>query len=79
MNKILVSDVYTLKNLFKISTGDEAAVFDSHITQLQDHEVLKIAHIGNDKAYSFIVKTCKLGNTSYLIRILTCLLIYSFN
>jgi hypothetical protein len=50
MNKILVSDVYTLKNLFKISTGDEEAIFDAHITQMQDHEVLKIAHIGNDKA-----------------------------
>lgn len=50
MNKILVCDVYTLKHLFKISTGDDAAIFDSHITQLQDHEVLKIAHIGNDKA-----------------------------
>jgi hypothetical protein len=60
MNKILVNDVYTLKNLFKISTGDEEAIFDAHITQMQDHEVLKIAHIGNDKALSFIVKTCKL-------------------
>ena len=34
MNKILVCDVYTLKNLFKISTGDEEAIFDSHITQM---------------------------------------------
>ncbi len=50
MNKILVCDVYTLKHLFKISTGDEEAVFDSYITQHSDHELLKIAHIGNDKS-----------------------------
>lgn len=31
MNKIFVSDVYSLKNLFKIDTGDEDAMFGSHI------------------------------------------------
>ena len=31
MNKIIVCDVYSLKHLFKIDTGDEDAMFDSYI------------------------------------------------
>jgi hypothetical protein len=58
MNKILICDVYTLKHLFKIATGDEEAIFDSHISQQADHEVLKISHTGNDSKLTFTVQSC---------------------
>jgi hypothetical protein len=51
MNKIVVCDVYTLKHLFKITTGDEEAIFDSFIekNEADQSEVFKVAHIGEDK------------------------------
>ena len=54
LNKIIVCDVYSLKHLFKIDTGDEDAIFDSNIQVFpvpnsNDRHELRIAHIGEDK------------------------------
>ncbi len=55
MNKIIVCDVYTLKHLFKLDTGDEDAIFDCSTCvypslqpgKSERHE-LRIANIGCD-------------------------------
>ena len=66
MNKILVCDVYTLKHLFKISTGDEEAIFDSHITRQADYEILKMAYTGNDPKLTFTVQSCMKHHISFV-------------
>ena len=55
LNKIIVCDVYSLKHLFKIDTGDEDAMFDSRVQvfpvpNTHDRHELRIAHIGEDKS-----------------------------
>ena len=47
LSKIIVCDVYTLKHLFKINTGDENAVFDAVIETSAEKDELKIIHIGD--------------------------------
>jgi hypothetical protein len=65
MNKIIVCDVYSLKHLFKIDTGDEDAIFDSHVQVIpvpgtHDRHELRIANIGIDNKNSFTVQNCTL-------------------
>jgi hypothetical protein len=63
MNKIIVCDVYSLKHLFKLDTGDEDAIFDSHVQVIpvpggHDRHELRIANIGDDEKNSFTVQNC---------------------
>lgn len=56
INKIIVCDVYTLKHLFKIETGDDDAIFDSYLQMVGEgrHE-LRIAHTGEDDKKTFTI------------------------
>jgi hypothetical protein len=65
MNKIIVCDVYSLKHLFKIDTGDEDAMFDSHIEVFPvpgspDRHELRIANIGCQDKSTFTIQNCKI-------------------
>jgi hypothetical protein len=60
IGKIIVCDVFTLKHLFKVETGDELAVFDVVVTSDPDlkRDNIIIAHHDEEKKLIAISK-CK--------------------
>lgn len=48
LQKIIICDVYSLKHLFKISTGDEAALFDVNLQSSETKDELRFIYY-NDK------------------------------
>ena len=61
ISKIIVCDVFTLKHLFKVDTGDERAVFDVQVTSDTDskRDEIVIAHQDEEKKLPAVSK-CKL-------------------
>ena len=60
LGKIIVCDVYTLKHLFKLSTGDERAIFDVLVRSDPEakRDDIVFAHLEEEKS-QVAVTTCK--------------------
>ena len=59
MHKIIVCDVFKLKHLIKQSTGDEAAIFDSHVSQKEDRDEIIIAAV-DEKTKRVSISQCNI-------------------
>jgi hypothetical protein len=59
LSKIIVCDVYSLRHLFKISTGDERASYDVYFNQsVVDRDEFRFVHVDENRK-QLMVDNCK--------------------